>query len=237
MLDVQSVDVSIAGRRIIDDLSFSARAGDSIAITGPSGCGKTTLLNVLGRLLPAASGRIIISPPGTGAHSRAASDATGWSSSQIRSFWREHAAFILQDAGLNDDWSVIDNVLLKKPLFGKNRVSREVSDILARVGLADRSHAPVLQLSGGERRRVAIARAIYRRAHVIFADEPTASLDEASRTVVQELLLAEAERGAIVLISTHDEELATACTKRVQLQRVVDSNNPAPGMESRRRRV
>ncbi|MDO4718034.1 MAG: ATP-binding cassette domain-containing protein, partial [Propionibacteriaceae bacterium] len=80
-----------------------------------------------------------------------------------------------------------------------------------------RANDPAIELSGGERRRVAIARAMYRRASIIFADEPTASLDEHNRSVVQDLLLAEAQRASTVVIATHDLTLASACDKAIQL--------------------
>lgn len=136
---------------------------------------------------------------------------------QCRRFWQTSAAFVLQDYGLVDEETIAYNVTLTKPLWGRARASKDVLEVLDRVGLGNRANDPAIELSGGERRRVAIARAMYRRASIIFADEPTASLDEHNRSVVQDLLLAEAQRTSTVVIATHDLTLASACDKAIQL--------------------
>lgn len=206
-ISVRELSMRIKGRLIFADLNFDIPSGASVAIIGASGCGKTTLLTVIGGLLPASSGTLLLG----------GENATKWSQRRIRKFWQEHAAFILQDAGLDDDENVAYNVTLEKTLFGSVKITPRTREILAQVGLDARAQDPVQQLSGGERRRVAIARAIYKEADIIYADEPTASLDAANRQLVQDLLLEQAERGATVLIATHDVELANACSHKIQL--------------------
>ena len=206
-IEASRISVRIKSRDIIHDLSFACDPGQAIAITGPSGCGKTTLLNALGRLLPISGGSLHLNGV----------DASRWSERQCRRFWQTSAAFVLQDYGLVDEETIAYNVTLTKPLWGRARASTEVLEVLDRVGLGDRANDPAIELSGGERRRVAIARAMYRRASIIFADEPTASLDEHNRSIVQDLLLAEAQRASTVVIATHDLTLASACDKAVQL--------------------
>lgn len=206
-IEASRISVRIKSRDIIHDLSFSCDPGQAIAITGSSGCGKTTLLNALGRLLPISGGSLHLNGV----------DASRWNERQCRRFWQTSAAFVLQDYGLVDEETVAYNVTLTKPLWGRARASTEVLEVLDRVGLGDRASDPAIELSGGERRRVAIARAMYRRASIIFADEPTASLDEHNRSIVQDLLLAEAQRTSTVVIATHDLTLASACDKAIQL--------------------
>lgn len=209
-IEASNLSVRVKSRDIIRDLSFACYPGQSVAITGPSGCGKTTLMNALGRLLPISSGTLRLGGV----------DASRWSEKQCRRFWRDSAAFVLQDYGLVDEETLAYNVTLTKPLWRRQKAPAKVLDVLDQVGLKERANDPTVQLSGGERRRVAIARAMHRQASVIFADEPTASLDEENRATVQYLLLAEAQRGSTVVIATHDLELARACDATIHLERL-----------------
>ena len=147
------------------------------------------------------------------------SNATKWRQRQISKFWREQASFVIQDAGIDDDETVVYNVTLKKSFFGRNPDQRSALEALEKVGLSQRAHDTARVLSGGEQRRVALARSMYRRSSIIFADEPTASLDEENRALVEYLLTEEAQRGALVIVSTHDMRLAQHCTSLVNLEK------------------
>lgn len=207
-INAQQITVAIDGYTILSGVDVSAGAGETVAIVGPSGSGKTTLLNALGGLLPITAGTLTIGD----------ADATRWGEHDRRRFWQRSAAFILQDYGLVEDESAGYNVTLRKSFWGKAHVPAKAIGRLDEVGLAHRASAPVRHLSGGEKRRVAIARAMYRQAAIIFADEPTASLDEVNRASVQELLLGPALHDTTVIISTHDLELASACDRTITLQ-------------------
>lgn len=209
MLKTTDVSVKIAGRNVVDEVSLECKPAQMIALTGPSGCGKTTLLNCLGLLIPPTSGLIEID----GEH------AEKWSARKRRLFWQDKAAFIYQDYGLIDEESVDFNVRFRRaPLLRKHPKPEErLTDILTTVGLADRSRSRAAVLSGGEKQRVGIARAMYKKASYIFADEPTASLDADNRRKVTDLLLASAREGACVIIATHDEELAALADRRYRL--------------------
>lgn len=202
-LEARDLDLSIDARHILGRVSLVVPAGRSVALIGPSGCGKTTLLNCLGLLLTPDAGTITVD----------GRDVTRLGSSGRRRFWRDHVAFVFQDYGLMNDASVGFNVsMATAPVFRRPRNwGPQVEAVLARVGLAQRASEPVARLSGGERERVGIARAMHKGADLILADEPTASLDAANRESVQSLLLGETERGASVVIATHDMELANAC--------------------------
>ncbi|WP_136610479.1 ABC transporter ATP-binding protein [Sinomonas albida] len=208
-ITAERVTVTIHGQDVVTRQSVSAKPGSSLALVGPSGSGKTTLLNVLGLLLRVDGGRVLVGDQ----------DATRWDDRRRRQFWQQSAAFVFQDYGLIDEESVAYNVALSKlPLFGlRGGHKAGVEEVLKRVGLGGRSSDKVSTLSGGEKQRVGLARAMFRSADVIFADEPTASLDLENRNLVTSFLLAEAARGATVVVATHDEALMAACHERMSL--------------------
>ncbi|RTE48951.1 ATP-binding cassette domain-containing protein [Actinobaculum sp. 352] len=209
MIRTTDLSMSIAGRRVFEPLSLECPAGSVTALTGASGSGKTTLLNCLGLLLRPTKGRISIDDE----------DASAWSPRRRRRFWQEKAAFIYQDYGLIDDETVDFNIRFTRPrpLRRRPRPDQRLTEVLTTVGLADRADDHAAVLSGGEKQRVGIARAIYKGASYIFADEPTASLDEGNRQRVAELLLDSAANGACVVLATHDEELAAHADIRYRL--------------------
>ena len=155
-----NVSLSINGRRILSNVTLLAEGGKMTALTGKSGSGKTTLLNCLGLIHPIDSGKIFVDN----------NDVTGWRESQRTLFWKDHASFIYQDYGIIDDETVSFNVSLKK--FGNNQ--GQIKEVLEIVGLQGREKDKALVLSGGEKQRLGIARAILKNASVIFADEPIA---------------------------------------------------------------
>jgi putative ABC transport system ATP-binding protein len=207
------VFVVIDGRTIVQDASLTCHVGTMTALVGPSGSGKTTLLHCLGLLQSPSRGRILVDQ----------ADTTGWNTGRRRRFWQHHAAFVLQDYGIIEDESVAYNVVLRSSLLGR-RVPADrnrLLDALRRTGLQDRTRDPAAHLSGGEKQRLALARAIYKSATAVFVDEPTASLDEANRRTVIDLLRSRAAEGCTVVLSTHDDEAIAACDGVYSLDRGV----------------
>ena len=192
--------------------SFEAQAGAITGIVGPSGCGKTTLLNVLSLLTRPNQGQVMIggaiAPTGEKAR---------------LGFWRESASFIFQDYGIIEEWSVAENITLTRNPWKSQRSSEELRELIARIGLAGRENTTAALLSGGEKQRVGIARAIYKHSAFIFADEPTASLDAANRELVIELLRHAANRGSTVIVATHDNDMMNACDSLCVLQSPLQS--------------
>ncbi|MEC5182375.1 ABC transporter ATP-binding protein [Arthrobacter sp. CG_A4] len=213
-ITAENVTVAIAHKNILGGQSVTAVPGRTLALVGPSGCGKTTLLNVLGLLRRADGGRVLVGDQ----------DATRWDDRRRRKFWQQHAAFVFQDYGLIDEESVEYNVALSQiSLFGlRKRQKSRIEIALDRVGLTGRGGEKVSTLSGGEKQRVGLARAMFKSADVIFADEPTASLDLFNRNLVTGFLQEEAARGATVVIATHDEALMKACDLKLRLGSVVE---------------
>lgn len=202
-ITVNDLAVEIKGKKIFSNVSFQIRGGEMAAITGPSGCGKTTLLNCLGFIQPISHGSIRVG----------ANNVSKWKDKQKTRFWNEYATFIYQNYGIIEDENVAYNVTLSKVQNAK------IQPVLERVGLAGREKELAIVLSGGEKQRLGIARAIFKKAAIIYADEPTASLDVENRELVIELLRQCAQQGAIVILATHDERLVNKCNQVIDMKK------------------
>lgn len=192
------------------DVSLSVDAGEFVLIEGPSGVGKTTLLAVSAGLLLPDSGDVELAGKMLGT----------MSGSEQRQHRARSVGFVFQRFNLLEALSVRENVLLTAALAGMSALNagRATDELLERLGIASlRSRRPAT-LSGGEEQRTAIARALVHSPAVVFADEPTGSLDSASGRVVAESLQAIAHaRGAAVVGVTHDPRLAQFATRRLQM--------------------
>lgn len=193
---------------ILDDLSFEVETGATVAIVGASGSGKSTLLGLLAGLDLADEGRIEIF-----------GERILELDEDARAAWRaRNLGFVFQSFQLLPQMTALENVMLPLELAGERRAADRARELLARVGLGDRlGHYP-RTLSGGEQQRVAIARAFAPRPRLLFADEPTGSLDAATGARVIELLFElNREAGATLVLVTHDEKLAERCSMRLTL--------------------
>ena len=203
LIEAQDISVAIGGRLVLEGESVRCKPGIMTALVGASGSGKTTLLHCLGLLLPVDKGNILIE----------GNDVTRYGTTARRRFWRDHAAFVLQDYGIMDEESVAFNVTMQASIIGR-RVSgnkEQLIQSLEQTGLKGRGNELAGHLSGGEKQRLALSRAIYKDANILFVDEPTASLDATNRHKVIELLADFAARGRTVIVSTHDSEMIDAC--------------------------
>ena len=191
-------------------VSLAIRSGELVAIVGPSGSGKTTLLQIMGTLDRPSRGEVVIDGFDIGA----ASD------DQLSALRARRIGFVFQQFYLLDGMSAVDNVaggLLYsgQPLAERRRRAREA---LERVGLGHRlDHRPT-QLSGGEKQRTAIARALVGRPSIVFADEPTGALDSRTGASIIELLSELNEAGTTIVVITHDNELAERFPRRVAMR-------------------
>lgn len=168
-------------RSVIDRLSVTARAGEVTALLGPSGAGKTTLLNMMAGLERPTSG--VVSSPG-----------------------RRARSFIFQDYNLLDSMNARDNALLTRRLVGKRVRKQDVDTVFGTLGIDGLQRHLPHQLSGGQQQRVAVARVLIAEVPYVFADEPTASLDSASTSVVLQSLRAVADSGATVVMVSHQRD-------------------------------
>lgn len=203
IIQTKKIGIEISGKTIFSNISLEINPNEMIAITGPSGRGKTTLLNCLGLIQPVNSGDILIENQ----------NASKWKEKEKTSFWKDKAAFIYQDYGIIEDENISYNVTLNK----QQAKAKIVEEILHTVGLGGRGQEMAAVLSGGEKQRLGVARAIYKKASIIYADEPTASLDQMNREVIINLLRKCSENGASVIIATHDERLVSVCDRSINL--------------------
>jgi len=196
---------------VLESVSFSMNAGENLAIVGPSGSGKSTLLQILGTLDEPTSGTVHIG----------GQDPYQLTENQQARFRNERIGFIFQDHHLLPQWNVLENTLL--PALAKGIPTQAIREraiaLLERVGLKDRmSHLPS-QLSGGERERVAVARALVLKPMIVLADEPTGNLDQQSAENVARLLLeVPKEENTVLIVVTHSMSLAGQMQKRFELK-------------------
>ncbi|MCX7231240.1 MAG: ATP-binding cassette domain-containing protein [Burkholderiales bacterium] len=200
---------------ILDDVGFMVDSGDTVAIVGASGSGKSTLLGLLAGLDLPSSGRVLAS--GQDLFSL---------DEDARARWRsENVGFVFQSFQLLPQMTALENVMLPLELAGVRDAAPRARDLLARVGLAERGGHYPRTLSGGEQQRVALARAFAPGPALLFADEPTGSLDHATGQRVIELLFElNRESGATLVLVTHDPALAGRCGRTLSLRsgRLVD---------------
>ncbi len=202
--------------KALDKVSFTAEAGQWIAIMGPSGSGKTTLLNILGCLDQASSGAVRINSVDTSTLSR----------SELARFRAETVGFVFQQFHLIPHLTALENVMLAQ-YFHSTTDEREARQALDHVGLASRARHLPSQLSGGEQQRVAIARALVNDPKIILADEPTGNLDAANEQVVLNLLADLHAQGRTILMVTHDEQVGRCADVQLNLEhgRIVETTH------------
>ena len=189
------------GQRIhaLDHVSFTVREGESVSVMGPSGCGKSTLLNMLGALDKPSGGEVLINGQSV-AQSR-----------DVDSFRARTVGFIFQLHNLIPTLSALENVQV--PMQGQKLSAaqrhRRAEELLALVGMRDRQHHLPGQLSGGQRQKVAVARALANQPAILLADEPTGNLDSQSGDEVMNLLQdLHARQRMTILVVTHDMTIA-----------------------------
>jgi len=208
---VHHLSKSVAGPdgplTILQQMDFSVRAGESIAIVGASGSGKSTLLGLLAGLDAPTDGAVTLL-----GHDLSRLDEDGRADVRQR-----HVGFVFQSFHLLPHLSALENVLLPLSLAGREDRALAI-DCLQRVGLGERLQHTPRQLSGGEQQRVAIARAFACRPQILFADEPTGNLDARTGQQIIELLFAmNREQGATLVLVTHDPALAQRCGRSLRL--------------------
>jgi putative ABC transport system ATP-binding protein len=196
---------------ILRDVSLSVSAGEVVFLVGPSGSGKTTLLSILGCILTPDSGRVEV----------LGREVSRLNPDRLTAFRRKHLGFIFQSFNLFPTLSALDNIRLSLTMRGETlrSATKKSIDLLAQMSLKKRGHLRPAQLSTGECQRVAIARALADCPAVLFADEPTASLDADNGQAVMSLLTRLArERGVTLLTVTHDSRIFSFADRILNLE-------------------
>lgn len=197
--------------QILKGLSIKVSRGESLAIMGRSGEGKTTLLHILGSLDTPCSGTVMI----------AGKDVARSDRNLVR---QQHVGFIFQSFHLLQDYTALENVLMpariaRKSCLKHSEACERAEALLEAVGLSHRKNEMAKVLSGGEKQRVTIARALCNNPDLILADEPTGNLDQHTSDQIHELLISLCEKeGKTVVIVTHDPDLAGLCSRNAVLQ-------------------
>jgi putative ABC transport system ATP-binding protein len=195
--------------KVLGDVSLSVEAGEFIVIAGSSGSGKTTLLTLLSGLDQPTSGRVFIDEH----------DITDASEEQLAPLRNRTIGFVFQSFHLVPSMTARENIMFPAELKGDPDAHGRAAQLLARVGLSARADNMPSQLSGGEKQRIALCRALINRPKLLFADEPTGNLDsENGRTVLSQLIDLKNDQGATLVLVTHNPELARAADRVLALK-------------------
>lgn len=218
----KTVSDAIGTLTILDDITVSIAARETVAVVGASGSGKSTLLGLLAGLDRASAGRIAL----------LGQDISSMDEDGRARLRAQRVGFVFQSFQLLGHLDAIENVMLPLELSGADRARERASAMLAQVGLATRERHYPKTLSGGEQQRVALARAFVTEPAILFADEPTGSLDAATGAGVMDLIFALNEtHGSTLVMVTHDPSIAARCARRISLAagRIVDDTALAIG--------
>jgi putative ABC transport system ATP-binding protein len=202
MIKVTDLKKTYAGKvpvHALKGVSFEIPSGQFVAIMGPSGSGKSTLLHQLALLDKPTSGRILLDGV----------DIGGLSQAKASDFRLRRLGYVFQEYALIPELNAIENAFLPLMLLGMNRKEfiRVSAELMDKVGLSNRLHHLISELSGGEQQRVAVARALVNRSKILFADEPCANLDTENKGIVLRLLRKLCnDLGQTILMVTHEPE-------------------------------
>ena len=201
----------------VDHISFSIEQGELVVIVGPSGAGKTTVLNILGGMDTATSGKLYVD----------GKDITAYNSKQLTGYRRDDIGFVFQFYNLVPNLTALENVELALQI---SKDPLDAQAVLEEVGLRERKNNFPAQLSGGEQQRVSIARALAKNPKLLLCDEPTGALDyNTGKSILKLLQNMCREKGMTVIIITHDDEIANQVDRVVRIMDgkiVSDSVNP-----------
>ena len=195
----------------LKDVDLSVRRGDCIAIVGKSGSGKSTLMHLLACLDAPTYGSVLVD----------GRDTSGFSERSKNALRNKKFGFVFQQFFLNGRDTVFENVVLPMRIRGASNsdITTETTAALTSVGLEDKVNKKAKDLSGGEKQRVCIARALVGRPEVIFADEPTGNLDSTTGAAVEKMLFdLNREQGITLVVVTHDPDLADRCDRVIEMK-------------------
>ena len=217
ILSIRNIHKSFGALEVLKGIDTDIARGEMVSIVGASGAGKTTLLQVMGTLLRPDEGSITL----------ADTDVTRLGDAALSRFRNQHIGFIFQFHQLLPEFTALENVMLPALIAGQSKraAATRAAELLDFMGLTARAEHKPTELSGGEQQRVAAARALTNRPDIVFADEPTGSLDTHNRSELQALFFRlRRELNQTFVIVTHDEQFAAQTDRCIRLAdgRVVD---------------
>lgn len=210
MIDIKNITKSFGSLQVLKGIDLHVNKGEVVSIVGPSGAGKTTLLQIIGTLDKADGGQIVID--GT--------DVSTLKGKALSCFRNEKIGFVFQFHQLLPEFTALENVMIPALIGGtsKKEARQRAQELLDFMGLADRAEHKPNQLSGGEKQRVAVARALVNHPAVVFADEPSGSLDTHNKEELHRLFFDLRDRmGQTFVIVTHDEALASQTDRTIHM--------------------
>ena len=210
ILSIRDIHKSFGTLEVLKGIDTDIARGEMVSIVGASGAGKTTLLQVMGTLLRPDAGTITLGD----------TDVTRLSDTALSRFRNRHIGFIFQFHQLLPEFTALENVMLPALIAGESKraAAARAAELLEFMGLTARAEHKPAELSGGEQQRVAAARALTNRPDIVFADEPTGSLDTHNRSELQALFFRlREELGQTFVIVTHDEQFAAQTDRCIRL--------------------
>ena len=220
MIEIKGVTKSFSSLQVLKGIDLCIEKGEIVSIVGPSGAGKTTLLQILGTLDKPDSGSVVVD----------GIETSTLSTNKLSEFRNTHLGFVFQFHQLLPEFTAIENIMIPAYIAGMNpkEAHNRAEELLAFMGLSDRATHKPNELSGGEKQRVAVARALMNNPAVILADEPSGSLDSKNKEGLHKLFFELRDKfGQTFVIVTHDETLATLTDRTIHLKdgRIVGEGN------------
>lgn len=211
MIDIKNITKSFGSLQVLKGIDLHINKGEVVSIVGPSGAGKTTLLQIIGTLDKPDAGTICID----------GIDVSSLSTRKLSDFRNQHIGFVFQFHQLLPEFSALENIMIPAYIAGKSNseAKQRALELLAFMGLSDRAHHKPAELSGGEKQRVAVARALVNKPAVILADEPSGSLDSKNKAELHQLFFDLRDKfGQTFVIVTHDEGLAAITDRTIHMK-------------------
>ncbi len=211
MIDIKNITKSFGSLQVLKGIDLHINKGEIVSIVGPSGAGKTTLLQIIGTLDKPDSGSIVID----------GIDVSNLSKAKLSDFRNRHLGFVFQFHQLLPEFTALENIMIPAFIAGtsQSEAKERAMELLKFMGLEDRASHKPNELSGGEKQRVAVARALVNKPAVILADEPSGSLDSKNKAELQQLFFDLRDKfGQTFVIVTHDESLAATTDRTIHMK-------------------
>lgn len=210
MINLKGITKSFGSLKVLKGIDLTINKGEVVSIVGPSGAGKTTLLQIMGTLDKPDSGKVIYDGV----------DTTSFSEKELSAFRNKHIGFVFQFHQLLPEFTAKENIMIPALIGGisAEKASQSAEELLKLLGLSDRADHKPSELSGGEKQRIAVARALINKPDIVLADEPSGSLDSKNKSELHKLFFdLRAQLGQTFVIITHDESLAALTDRTIKL--------------------
>ena len=211
MIEIKNIHKSFGQLEVLKGSDLEIKKGEIVSIVGPSGAGKTTLLQIIGTLDKPNEGEVVINDI----------NISKLSNNKLSDFRNQHIGFVFQFHQLLPEFTALENIMIPSFIGGvsKSVAKQKAEELLEFMQLKDRAHHKPNELSGGEKQRVAVARALINNPEVILADEPSGSLDSKNKRELHQLFFDLRDKyGQTFVIVTHDEELASITDRTIHLK-------------------